>query len=148
LKLTIVLITHEMDVVRRVCDRVAVLDAGEIVERGSVIDVFLHPQHATTKRFVQEADSFSAEDARIEMGGGAKRTIRRLTFLEDTVHQPLLSRAARENGIDFSILSGRFGQIKSTACGQVTVSIDGEPAQVRAALDQLAAAGVAVEEVV
>jgi D-methionine transport system ATP-binding protein len=55
LKLTIVLITHEMDVVRRVCDRVAVLDAGEIVERGSVIDVFLHPQHATTKRFVNEA---------------------------------------------------------------------------------------------
>jgi len=54
LGLTIVLITHEMDVIRRVCDRVAVMDAGVIVEQGSVADVFLHPQHATTKRFVQE----------------------------------------------------------------------------------------------
>jgi len=54
LKLTIVLITHEMDVIRRVCDCVAVMDAGQIVEQGSVADVFLHPQHPTTKRFVQE----------------------------------------------------------------------------------------------
>ena len=47
LGLTIVLITHEMDVIRRVCDRVAVMDAGVIVEQGPVAEVFLHPQHAT-----------------------------------------------------------------------------------------------------
>jgi D-methionine transport system ATP-binding protein len=146
LRLTIMLITHEMDVIRTVCDRVAVIDSGKIVESGPVTQVFLHPKHPTTQRFVQETESFSAEDARIERAGGAKRTIRRLTFLEDTVHQPLLSRAAREHGVDFSILSGRFGQIKATACGQVTVSLDGAPAKVQAALDQLAAAGVAVEE--
>jgi D-methionine transport system ATP-binding protein len=146
LRLTIVLITHEMDVIRTVCDRVAVIDGGKIVESGPVTQVFLHPKHPTTQRFVQEAESFSAEDERRELAGAAKRTIRRLTFLEDTVHQPLLSRAARDNGIDFSILSGRFGQIKSTACGQVTVSVEGEAAQVQAALAQLAAAGVTVEE--
>ncbi len=55
LKLTIVLITHEMDVIRRVCDQVAVMDAGVIVEQGPVADVFLHPKHATTRRFVNEA---------------------------------------------------------------------------------------------
>ena len=146
LRLTIVLITHEMDVIRTVCDRVAVIDSGRIVESGPVTQVFLHPKHPTTQRFVQETESFSAEDDRIELAGGTRRTIRRLTFLEDTVHQPLLSRAARANGIDFSILSGRFGQIKSTACGQVTVSIDGDPAQVQAALSQLSAAGVTVED--
>jgi D-methionine transport system ATP-binding protein len=146
LRLTIVLITHEMDVIRTVCDRVAVIDGGKIVESGPVTQVFLHPEHATTQRFVQESESFSAEDDRIALEGGAKRTIRRLTFLEDTVHQPLLSRTARENGIDFSILSGRFGQIKSTACGQVTVSVEGEPSKVQAALAQLVAAGVRVEE--
>ncbi len=48
LKLTIVLITHEMDVIRRVCDQVAVMDGGAIVEQGDVADVFLHPQHPTT----------------------------------------------------------------------------------------------------
>jgi D-methionine transport system ATP-binding protein len=145
LRLTILLITHEMDVIRTVCDRVAVIDGGRIVESGPVTQVFLHPQHPTTRRFVQEAESFSAEDERIEKAGGAKRTIRRLTFLEDTVHQPLLSRAARDHAVDFAILSGRFGQIKSTACGQVTVSVEGDPAQVGAALAQLAAAGVTVE---
>ena len=56
LGLTIVLITHEMDVIRRVCDRVAVLDAGQMVETGPVTRVFLHPQHPTTRRFVQEAE--------------------------------------------------------------------------------------------
>jgi D-methionine transport system ATP-binding protein len=147
LGLTIMLITHEMDVIRTVCDRVAVIDSGKIVESGPVTQVFLHPKHPTTQRFVQETESLSAEDARIQLAGGAKRTIRRLTFLEDTVHRPLLSRAAREHAIDFSILSGRFGQIKSTACGQVTVSIEGESASIQAALAQLSAAGVAVEEV-
>src|SRR5690554_3213511 len=56
LGLTIVLITHEMDVIRRVCDRVGVMDGGVIVELGDVADVFLHPQHETTRRFVQESD--------------------------------------------------------------------------------------------
>jgi D-methionine transport system ATP-binding protein len=54
LKLTIVLITHEMDVIRRVCDRVAVMDAGQIVEQGPVAEVFLHPQHPPPSAFVQE----------------------------------------------------------------------------------------------
>src|SRR5690606_20874193 len=57
LGLTIVLITHEMDVIRRVCDRVAVMDAGRIVEQGAVADVFLHPHHPTTRRFVLEDES-------------------------------------------------------------------------------------------
>src|SRR5690606_19493870 len=57
LGLTIVLITHEMDVIRRVCDRVAVLDGGALVEAGPVVDVFLHPRHPTTRRFVDESDS-------------------------------------------------------------------------------------------
>src|SRR5690554_7335185 len=56
LGLTIVLITHEMDVIRRVCDRVGVMDGGVIVEHGLVSDVFLHPQHPTTQRFVQETE--------------------------------------------------------------------------------------------
>ena len=64
LKLTIVLITHEMDVIRRVCDQVGVMDAGVIVEQGSVADVFLHPQHPTTKRFVQESEQIDESEQR------------------------------------------------------------------------------------
>jgi D-methionine transport system ATP-binding protein len=63
LGLTIVLITHEMDVVRRVCDRVAVLEGGKVVEAGAVEEVFLHPASATARRFVMEADGVPAPPA-------------------------------------------------------------------------------------
>ena len=62
LGLTIVLITHEMDVVRRVCDRVAVMDAGEVVEMGPVSEVFLHPKHPTTRAFVLECESIDRDE--------------------------------------------------------------------------------------
>ena len=146
LQLTIVLITHEMDVIRTVCDRVAVIDSGRIVEEGPVTQVFLHPQHQTTQRFVQETENLSVEEARLTGMDRVRKTVHRLTFLQDTVHRPLLSQTAREHGVDFSILSGRFGQIKSTVCGQVTVAFEGEPTRVHAALAGLAAEGVTVEE--
>lgn len=146
LHLTIVLITHEMDVIRTVCDRVAVIDSGRIVEEGPVTEVFLHPQHRTTQRFVQETESLSVEETRLAAIDPVKRSVHRLTFLQDTVHRPLLSQAAQEHSVNFSILSGRFGQIKSTVCGQVTIAFEGEPARVLAALAGLAAEGVTVEE--
>jgi D-methionine transport system ATP-binding protein len=148
LGLTIVLITHEMDVIRTVCDRVAVIDSGAIVESGRVSKVFLHPQHHTTRRFVQEAEHVLDEDTRAAVEGTRAKTMRRLTFMEDTVHQPLLSQAARAFGVDFSILSGRIERIKSTTCGQMTVAMEGDPIRVREALSSLAEQGVTVEEVV
>lgn len=151
LRLTIVLITHEMDVIRTVCDRVAVIDAGTIVESGPVTSVFLHPQHPTTRRFVQEAERFSADAAPAAAANSpthhqrARKILHRLTFLDDTVHQPLLSQIAREHAVDVSIRSGRFGQIKSTACGQITVTFEGQAARIRNALATLTSAGVTVE---
>src|SRR5699024_2345392 len=66
LGLTIVVITHEMHVIRKICDHVAVLDAGTIVEEGPVLDVFKHPQQAITKRFVnQETSTGSADDTQV-----------------------------------------------------------------------------------
>lgn len=79
LKLTIVLITHEMDVIRRVCDQVAVMDGGAIVEQGDVADVFLHPQHPTTRRFVFEAERVD-EDERHDDFAHVPGLILRLTF--------------------------------------------------------------------
>lgn len=146
LGLTIVLITHEMDVIRTVCDRVAVIDAGTIVESGPVSQVFLHPQHRTTRRFVQEAEHVFDEDVQAAANGSAARTLRRLTFMEDTVHQPLLSQTARAYGVDFSILSGRIEQIKSTTCGQMTVAVAGDATRVSEALAHLASRGVTIEE--
>ncbi len=143
LKLTIVLITHEMDVVRRVCDRVAVLDAGEIVERGSVIDVFLHPQHATTKRFVNEAlpeERVGAELAFSKIPG----RILRLSFRGEATLTPALGRVARDTGIDFNLLAGRIDRIKDMPYGQLTLAMQGE--HVNAAMSALREAGIDIEE--
>ena len=143
LKLTIVLITHEMDVVRRVCDRVAVLDAGVIVERGAVADVFLHPQHATTKRFVNEA---LPEEAASELAPFAQvpGRILRLSFRGDTTLTPALGRVARETGIDFNILAGRIDRIKDLPYGQLTLAMQGTG--VDTALVALREAGIEIEE--
>ncbi len=144
LGLTIVLITHEMDVVRRVCDRVAVLDAGQLVETGAVADVFLHPQHATTRRFVLESEHVN-EGERGEDLARADGRIVRLTFRGEATYAPLLGRVARASGVDFNILSGRIDRIKDTPYGQLTLAFSG--GDVDAALRELGAADVTVEVV-
>ncbi|GLQ46599.1 methionine import ATP-binding protein MetN 2 [Dyella lipolytica] len=143
LKLTIVLITHEMDVVRRVCDRVAVLDAGRIVEHGAVADVFLHPQHATTRRFVNEAlpEEAAGEQALYQRVPGR---IMRLSFRGEATWSPTLGRVTRETGVDFNILAGRVDRIKDLPYGQLTLAMQG--AGVDAALSALRHAGIDVEE--
>lgn len=140
LGLTIVLITHEMDVIRRVCDRVAVMDAGVLVEQGNVAEVFLHPQHPTTQRFVQEGEDDDALDLQQIQG-----RIVRLTFLGESTYSPVLGDVARATGVNYSILSGRIGRIKDQPCGQLMLALtDGD---VKLAEQQLQAAGVTVEVV-
>jgi D-methionine transport system ATP-binding protein len=143
LKLTIVLITHEMDVVRRVCDRVAVLDAGRIVEKGAVADVFLHPQHATTRRFVNEALPEEAAGEHVPYQHVPGRILR-LSFRGEATWSPTLGRVTRETGVDFNILAGRVDRIKDLPYGQLTLAMQGE--NVDSALLALRDAGIEVEE--
>ncbi len=142
LGVTIVLITHEMDVIRRTCDRVAVLDRGRVVEEGPVTDVFLHPRHPATLRLVREAepDGGSLDAVAVSEPGG--RTVR-LTFTGPTAHKPILGRIARENVVDYSILGGRIGHIRETPYAQFVVSLSGR--DVAGAIAGLRASGVDVE---
>lgn len=142
LGLTIVLITHEMDVVRRVCDRVAVMDGGRVVEMGLVSDVFLHPQHPTTRDFVFESESVDSQERQEDMQKANGRILR-LTFKGESTYQPLLGSVARASGVDFSILSGRIDHIKDTPYGQLTLSLVGGDLAV--AMSALEAADVHVE---
>ncbi len=143
LGLTVVLITHEMDVIRRICDRVAVLDAGRLVETGNVADVFLHPQHPTTQRFVQEYEHEERADAGSSGAPSARRV--RVTLRGESVATPLLARIARETQVDFGLLGGRVDRIKDTPYAQLTLALSG--GDVDAALRGLRAAGAEVEEV-
>lgn len=142
LKLTIVLITHEMDVIRRVCDRVAVMDAGQIVEQGPVADVFLHPQHATTKRFVQEDEQVDENEQRDDFSHVPGRIVR-LTFQGCATYAPLLGTVARETGVDYSILAGRIDRIKDIPYGQLTLALIG--GDMEAAFARFTAADVHME---
>jgi len=143
LGLTIVLITHEMDVIRRVCDRVAVLDAGRLVESGPVAEVFLHPQHPTTRRFVSESEHVDEGELHRDFAAVDGRIVR-LTFLGGGTYDPLLGRIARQTGVDYNILSGRIDRIKDTPYGQLTVALVGGDQD--AAQAGFSAAGVHVEE--
>jgi D-methionine transport system ATP-binding protein len=124
LKLTIVLITHEMDVIRRVCDRVAVMDDGALVEQGRVADVFLHPQHATTQRFVREAEQVDEQGQNDDFHHVSGRIVR-LTFQGEATYAPLLGQVARDTGVDYSILAGRIDRIKDMPYGQLTLALTG-----------------------
>ena len=142
LGLTIVLITHEMEVVRRVCDRVAVLEAGRIVEQGEVARVFLHPREAVTRRFVLEAEHVD-EQAQLDDYAHVPGRLLRLTFRGERTYEPLLGEVARRAGIDFGILSGRIARIKTQPYGQLTISVTGGDLAAAEAL--LSERGVTVE---
>jgi D-methionine transport system ATP-binding protein len=142
LGLTIVLITHEMDVIRRVCDRVAVLDAGRLVESGPVAEVFLHPQHPTTRRFVSEAEHVDEGVLHADFGAVGGRVLR-LTFLGQDTYAPLLGRIARQTGVDYNILSGRIDRIAGMPYGQLLIALEGGDAN--AAQQAFVQAGVTVE---
>ncbi|MGO4685430.1 methionine ABC transporter ATP-binding protein [Hyphomicrobium sp. 2TAF46] len=140
LGITIVLITHEMDVVRQISHRVAVLDHGQIVEHGRVEDVFLHPGHAKTRELVHEAEP---ENDELPRGGILRGQIYRLTFVGKRAHTPILGSVAREFGIDYVITGGRVGTIRDVPYAQLTISFtDGN---VRGAIARLITSGVSAE---
>lgn len=126
LGITIALITHGMDVIRAVADRVAILDHGKVVELGDVIDVFLNPRHATTRALLAES---GVESESWQRTAGENGRVLRLTYKGEAVALPVLSRYGRELGLDFSILQGSVGRIKETPYGQLTISVaqDDEP---------------------
>lgn len=121
LGITIVLITHSMDVVRNLCDEVAVIDKGLIVEQGDVVNVFLHPQHETTKALLSESgvdnESWQQFDSDIH------DTVIRLTYHGKTAVEPLLSHLVSQLNLEFSILQGSVGFIKDTPFGQMVITV-------------------------
>ncbi|RZJ03820.1 MAG: ATP-binding cassette domain-containing protein, partial [Haliea sp.] len=155
--LTIVLITHQMQVIKQVADRVAVIDAGRIVESGTVIDVFTRPQHATTRSLIDEIvpqalpDSVLARirtlmDA-VQAGQGAEGQLLRLSFAGDNYDQPLLSDVIRRFDLDVSIVHGQVDEIQGQPFGTLAVFARGAPERLGAAVAHLRSAGVQVEPV-
>jgi D-methionine transport system ATP-binding protein len=151
LGLTIVLITHQMEVIKVICDRVAVMDAGKVVEQGEVIDVFRAPKHAVTKALIGDviaqelpAGVLARVRARLLQAPGSQ--LFRMAFSGDSVDQPLLSDAIRRYDMDFTILHGQIDEIQGQAFGSLAVLANGDGANINNAITYLRAQGVIVEE--
>ena len=150
LGLTIVMITHQMEVIKQVCDRVAVLDAGRVVEEGRVIDVFLQPRHEVTRALLGDVIAQELPPAmkarvaeRLRTGSGH---LLRLAFSGSGVDAPVLSETIRRFELDFNILHGQIDEIQGQAFGSLAVLANGDPVKVAEALVWLREQGVVVEE--
>jgi D-methionine transport system ATP-binding protein len=151
--LTIVLITHQMQVIKQVADRVAVIDAGHIVEMGPVIDVFTRPQHPTTRSLIDEIVpqdlpvSVLARVRTLLHASDAPGRLLRLAFAGQASDQSLLSQAIRTFELDVSVVHGQVDEIQGQPFGTLAVVARGAPAQLDAAMAYWRDAGVQVEQV-
>ena len=136
---TILLVTHEMDVVRRIANKVAVMQQGEVVEHGTVYDVFANPAHETTRRFVSSVISHEAAHPTLERI--RKVHVGRLVRIhlgDRESNDPFLSRIARTHGVDFNVVYGGVSELQSRLFGTLTVELLGADADISAAIRELA----------
>ena len=137
LGLTIVLITHEMHVIRKICNRVAVMEKGKIVETGPVLDVFRNPQQDITKRFVQQLtdseDTNETIESLIEKYPDGK--VIRLQFVGEAVERPVLQRLMQRGDIEVSILQGNIAQTNNGSYGSLVVHLNGEETAIQQAIE-------------
>jgi D-methionine transport system ATP-binding protein len=143
LGLTVVLITHEMKVITEICDRVAVMEEGKVVETGRVIDVFASPKHPTSKSFV-EAMQPSVERY-LERGYKPKGRLVRISFIGDKVAEPLVYTLIKRFDVEPNILQAHVDHIKGAPFGTLLLDLSGESQAVQEALSYLKEAEVGME---
>ena len=142
LGLTILLITHEMAVVRDIASHVAVIDGGRIVEQGTTYDVFADPKHSTTRSFLSgitgvTLPSFIADRLQPERPQGAAQEVIRITFAGRHATDPMLAMLTSELGIAVNILAGAIEEIGPHPFGNLLVSVEaGRGAEARAYLER------------
>ena len=162
MNLSIVMITHQMEVVRDACQEVAVLDEGRVVESGPVTDIFTNPKARITREFLAhlnpmegaavsglqgapdggEGTASCPDLVRWSREGGAYT----LRFRGDLTGEPVLSRLSRLFEIEFNIRAGGVQDVGGTAVGTLIVDLTGKPDEVGRAVEYLSREGIIVEE--
>lgn len=140
----VILITHQMEVAKSICDRIGVMEDGLLIEEGPVEQLFVSPKHARTIRFIQTLQD-EVEEASVEALSGGR--VFRLTFPGDTVRKPILSNLIRRYPIDVNFLAGNINVVRTGEVGYLTIELSGESDAVQASLHYLAEHQVNVEEV-
>ena len=122
LGITIVIITHEMTVVKAICDRVAVMDAGEVVEEGSVYNLFANPNHEFTRQLVSRTLNLELPARLFETAAGK---ILKLLYRGERAEEPIISETIRLFGVQVNILHGQIEYIGGQPLGALVVALEG-----------------------
>ena len=155
LGLTIVMITHEMQVVKQICERVVVMNYGKIVEQGKVVDIFMSPQHETTKALIGNVMARDMPASILDRFRKARENhpnsdavyLLRLAFSGNEVTRPVISECSRRFNLDFNILRGTVDDVQGQTLGSLTVLIEAESSVFIEAVNFLRENGVVVEEI-
>ncbi len=145
--LSVVMITHQMEVVRDACEYVAVLDDGYVVEEGKVVDVFAKPSSATTKEFLANLTPLKEGEDNTSMvrwsEEGGRYTLR---FRGEKTGEPVLSRIQKKFDVEFNIRAGGIQKVMNEEVGTLVCDIIGEAEEVEKAVAALQLSGILVEE--
>ncbi len=148
--ITIVVITHEMQVVKEICTRAAVMENGRVVEEGSIFKIFSEPKEKITKSFIDSTslltnihDLIKEESSVVDIKENEK--ILKLKYLEDSTSEPIISIVSREFNVDTSIIFGNIEIIQDSPLGGLIVIIRGEEVQINKVIAYLKENKVEVE---
>ncbi|MNO29523.1 Methionine import ATP-binding protein MetN [compost metagenome] len=146
--ITVMIITHEMSVIQEICNKVAVMEEGRIIEQGSVLDVFGSPKHKTTQNFVKTVIQNSItpsvqKSIKTEPGN----VLYKLNFVGESASEPILFEMIRSFDMMVNILFANTTEIQETTLGTVIIQCSGDTAEINNALSFLKCHGVGVEEV-
>ncbi|WP_257700478.1 methionine ABC transporter ATP-binding protein [Vagococcus luciliae] len=149
LGLTIVLITHEMNVIRKICNKVAVMETGRVIETGDTLSVFRHPEHEVTARFIKQdnqEDSEENEEAiQYLLKNYPEGILVRLIFEGDKAKETVISQVIHHYQINVNILQASLRQANSSSFGTMLVQLTGDEATLSESLIFFEQHGVGVE---
>ncbi len=145
--LTIVLITHEMAVIKSIADKVAVMEGGKVVEEGDVYDIFAHPQKEITKNFVKSSMGLGNIDRLKEETEVTKGKLVKLVFEKDCVGEAIISTISRDCSVNVNIMLADVEIVHEMPLGTMVVALEGEQMNVQKALKHLNECNVRIEEV-
>ncbi|MSU00982.1 methionine ABC transporter ATP-binding protein [Tissierella sp. DSM 105185] len=128
LNITIVMITHQMEVVKEVCDRVAIMENGQVIEENTVENLFKEPKTKIAKTFINSLQG-NIEDEIIHPNDFQGKLIR-LSFLGNSAKKPIVSKVIRNFNIDINILSGNINKLQSTNVGHLVLELIGEDEEI------------------
>lgn len=138
--ITVVLITHQMEVVKYICNKVSVMENGNIVENGNIIDIFTSSKKEITKEFVaQTIHQEGVKEKQLEI----KKDFYKLSFVGENVDNPLIAEMLQKFNVTVSILYGNIEKLYDTTYGNLIVTMDGE--KVEDSLNYLRSKGVIIE---